>query len=264
MPAQARMAQGTGMADGSASMGAGRWRAWRAAFAILAIFAAAGLAWLAFLGAFDHDVYHDLPASGGWSHGHGEVAAVLLSGDMGFRIGMGPDVARRLAEAGIPVTGVNSLAAFRHRRGPARIGRVIEAAMDHARARTGARRLVLIGQSFGADMLHVGLAALPPEKRRDILLVALVVPTDTVYYQVSLGETFEWTAPDAAAIDTARRLDWVPVLCIQGKEESNSLCPRLDRSNMRRVALPGGHPLHRDADAVARVLLDAIRQVVRW
>ncbi|MEG8025744.1 hypothetical protein QP162_17635 [Sphingomonas aurantiaca] len=33
-----------------------------------------------------------------------------------------------------------------------------------------------------------------------------------------------------------------------------SLCPRLTQANARRIALPGGHPLHRDTDALYDVL----------
>ncbi|HEX7854288.1 MAG TPA: AcvB/VirJ family lysyl-phosphatidylglycerol hydrolase [Sphingobium sp.] len=231
--------------------------AWTVTIGLILI-ALAATFWLAFIGAFDNRLYHDVPATGPAAHARPNIAAVLLSGDMGFRIGMGPDLASRIAGAGIPVTGVSSLTYFRKRRSPDQIRTFVEKAMAHARTSTGARRLVLIGQSFGADMLHVGLSQMSAAEKRDIVLVAFVVPTDTVYYQISLGETLEWNVPDAQAIDTARGLDWVPAICIQGQEERNSLCPHLTQPNMWRVALPGGHPLHRDADAVAKVLLQAI------
>lgn len=225
----------------------------------LALLALGLLGWLAFVGAFDRDIYHDVPAGGPAAHGRPAVAALFFSGDLGFRIGVGPGVADRLAAEGIPVTGVNSLAYFRQRRSPAEIRALIERSMARVRARTGARRLVLIGQSFGADMLHVGLSLMPPEEKRDVILVAFVVPTDTIFYQISLSEMMEWGVPDAQAVETGSRLDWVPALCIQGQEEAHSLCPLLKQPNMRRIALPGGHPLHHDPGPVADVLVQAIR-----
>lgn len=232
-----------------------RWRlAGAAALGIVALLAAL----LVYLGAFGGEVYDDLGPLRAQRASAPETAVVLLSGDLGFRFGLGPDVAMRLGRAGLPVTGVNSLVVFRKPHTPAQIADFLAETMRRTLARTKAKRLVMIGQSFGADMLHVGLARLPEDLRRRIALVILVVPTDTVYYRISLGETYGWRRPDAMAIDTARGIDWVPLLCVQGVEEKDSLCPLLRQPNAERVALPGGHPLHRDADAVARVLLRKI------
>ncbi len=48
------------------------------------------------------------------------------------------------------------------------------------------------------------------------------------------------------------------MLCVYGVEEKNSLCPLLHMPNVRRVGLPGGHPLRRDADRLYAVLSQAI------
>jgi len=62
------------------------------------------------------------------------------------------------------------------------------------------------------------------------------------------------------ALPTARQLRWTPLLCIHGIEEQASLCPLLDQPNLESVALPGGHPLHWDADAAYATLHGAIQQ----
>ena len=118
--------------------------------------------------------------------------------------------------------------------------------------------MVLVGQSFGADMLQVGLPALPPQLRSRVILVALVVPGDSIDFRASPSELFGLQSPDAPALPSARLLNWLPVLCVHGAEEEDSLCPLLDLPNVRSVALPGGHPLHRDAERVHRILLQAI------
>lgn len=228
----------------------------------LAATAAAFTLWLAHIGAFGGQLYVDLPARPGAPLAQNRTAAVIFSGDMGFKVGMGPRMAEQLTAAGIPVTGVSSLIHFRMRRTPDEVRAFVQDAMDHARAVTGAQRLILIGQSYGADMLHVGLAALPRSERRRVALVEFVVPTDTVYFRISPGELFEWTAPDAPALPTARKLTWVPVLCVRGIEETNSLCPMLSQPNVEHVALPGGHALHWDSDALGPVLLQKIRETL--
>jgi type IV secretory pathway VirJ component len=146
------------------------------------------------------------------------------------------------------VTGVSSLVYFRQRRTPNEVKHFIADALAHALTVSHASKVVLIGQSFGADMLQVGLPGLPPALRLKVAFVALVVPTDTIFYRISPAEMFELTEPDAPALATARQLNWVPALCIHGIEEKTSLCPLLHQANVETVALPGGHALHWDAN----------------
>lgn len=223
----------------------------RLALGLLGIAIAAMLGFAVHIGYFGGPVFTDVPAT---APARGGVAAVILSGDMGFKIGMGPRIARRLAADGIPVVGVNSLTYFRRERSPDEVAALVAMAARRALAFGHARGLVLIGQSFGADMLHVGLARLPPDLRARVRLVALVVPTDTLFFRASPSELFNWAKPDAFALPSARALTWVPVVCIHGVEESESLCPLLRQPNVHSVALPGGHPLDGDVDAVHRVL----------
>jgi len=210
-------------------------------------------AWLSHIGYFGGQLYFAIPAKPVRTQ-PSRAVAVLFSGDMGFRVGMGPRIASRLAADGIPVLGVSSLVYFRHERTPADVGRLIDDAARHALAFARADRLILIGQSFGADMLQVGAQGLPRDLRARVQLVALVVPGDTVIYRASPAELFNWAKPDARALPTARRLTWAPVICVRGIEERDSLCPQLDLPNVRQVALPGGHPLHYDADALYAAL----------
>ncbi|MGV3770330.1 MAG: AcvB/VirJ family lysyl-phosphatidylglycerol hydrolase [Sphingobium phenoxybenzoativorans] len=193
-------------------------------------------------------------------HPRTDVAAVVMSGDMGFKVGMGRQIARRLSDDGIPVIGVNSLTYFRTRRTAAEAAALVQESMRRAEALTHARRIILIGQSFGADMLHVGLAGLPPASRERVAMVALVVPGATVEYRASPGEMFTFLMHEDDALPTGRALTWAPLLCIFGEQESASLCPLLWQRNVHTVALPGGHPLHYDADAVYR---EVRREMVR-
>jgi type IV secretory pathway VirJ component len=220
----------------------------------IAAAALAGFAgWLGYIGYFGGDTYFEIAAAPA-AAAPPRTVAVLFSGDMGFRVGMGPKIAARLAADGIPVLGVSSLVAFRRERTPAEVRAFIAESARRGLAFAHADRVILIGQSFGGDMLQVGAAGLPAALRSKVQLVALVGPGDTVIFRASPAELFNWAKPDAAALPTARRLTWAPVICIYGREERDSLCPRLHLANAQRVALPGGHPLHYDADALYAVL----------
>ncbi len=48
------------------------------------------------------------------------------------------------------------------------------------------------------------------------------------------------------------------LLCLQGADEKDSLCPHLEgRPEVVRVVLPGAHHFDRDYGKLARVILDA-------
>lgn len=233
------------------------------ALALVALVLIGFTGFLGYIGYFGGPIYYDVAPSRPTPPAAKGLAVVLVSGDMGFKIGMGPQIARRFAADGIPVVGVSSLAYFRHERTPAEIQALIADAARRALAFGHADRLILIGQSFGADMMHVGLPGLPADLRAHVKMVALVVPTDTVFYRASPSELFNWAKPDAMALPTGRQLTWVPALCVQGAEEKDSLCPMLTQPNMRRVALPGGHNLHHDPDALYRALRSGIADITK-
>ncbi len=177
-------------------------------------------------------------------------AAVVMTGDMGFAAGMAGAIGERLAADGVAVVGINALTAFRTARTPIAIARLIARAEQRAMALGHTTRVVLVAQSFGADMLHVGLTRLPAPARAHVDRIALIVPGSTVTYRASPTEIFDFGQPAYPALPTAQVIDWVPLLCVQGVEEDDSLCPLLTGANVTRVALPGGHPMHRDTDAV--------------
>ena len=223
--------------------------------AVLAVLATGFMGWLGYFGG---PVFTDVAADDHPSNPRHAFAAVLLTGDLGYKIGMAPQIARRLAADGVPVVAVNTLTYLRKTRTPADITALIAAAERRALRLGQTDRVVLIGQSFGADMLHVGLPELPADLRARVLRVALIVPEDNVQFRASPSEIFDLWTPTIDALPTARQLNWVPVLCVHGEEEIGSLCPVLTQSNVQRVTLPGGHPLHRDADA----LYDALARFV--
>jgi len=217
----------------------------------------------AWLGYFGGDLYIAVKARKAPPPDLAGLAAVVVSGDMGFKVGMGRHIADRLAADGVPVLGVNSLVYFRERRSPAEVRALIADVVRRGLAFGHARRLLLIGQSYGADMVQVGLVGLPPQLRAKLAMVALVVPTDTIMYRASPAEMLDLVPADAPAVDTGRRLDWVPLLCVHGIEERDSLCPLLHQTNMRSIGMPGGHPLHRDADALYRHLMESVATLRR-
>lgn len=227
------------------------WKGWAAtAFALIAcvilgLYAAAGF--------FDRDPVHLFGMDGQRK----PLAAVYFSGDMGLHFGMGPYIASGLASAGVPVLGINSSTAFASHRSRAEVDAIVAQAVRETLRRTGAAHVVVIGQSFGADIVRVGLVALPPDLRDRVSAIVLVVPGETAFFRADPTSLAYRGTPDADA-SGIRRLDWAPLTCIRGASETDSLCPRLAGANQRAITLPGGHFLRNDHALLVRTIFAAL------
>jgi type IV secretory pathway VirJ component len=215
----------------------------------------------AYSGYFGGEIFMPFPAKNLKVGDHPRISAVFVSGDVGMRFGMGEGIAQRLAADGIPVVAINSTAFFNRRRTPAEIAALIAEAARRAMALGNADRVVLIGHSYGADMLQVGYPELPPILRKKVAMVALIVPTDAIHFRISPVEMLGWTAPDMPASAVVDSLDGVPTLCIFGREEAVSPCAAAPRPELTALALPGGHGLDHDGDAVAVLLKSQIARI---
>lgn len=201
-------------------------------------------------------VFTVVPASEDTAAASDGTTAVYVSGDLGFSKGMGPRVARHFAAQGIPTIGVNSLSAFAFGGDVRSAAEIVRTAVARALAVPGTRRVLLIGQSFGANIVLAGAAALPPELKAHVPLVALVVPVDTMQFRATPGGIVGETA-QGPALPFARRLTGEPVLCLHGETEEDSLCSQWQQVNVRGIALPGDHYLQHDDALVAATLLHA-------
>jgi len=183
--------------------------------------------------------------------------AVLFSGDMGLRMGMSAYTAKAFNRQGVPVLGVSSSTEFATHKSRADVDSLVARAVRSALARTHAKQVILIGQSFGADIVRVALADFPSALRDKIAAVVLVVPGQTAYFHADpTGLSYRGT-PDAGP-EEAAKIDWASILCIRGSEETDSLCPLLKSANVRSITLPGGHFLHRDHAQLGHTIISAL------
>ncbi|KMS50511.1 type IV secretion protein VirJ [Novosphingobium barchaimii LL02] len=201
-------------------------------------------------------------ASGPVRAGRPRLAAVFLSGDMGFNFGMSAPIAQAVADRGIPVVGISSPVVFarHHSRGEAQA--VVAGAIRLALSRTGAERILLMGQSYGADIIATAAPDLPPDLRARILAIDLTVPAQDVYFRADPSTLAYLGTPDARPLQALRGVRWAPVVCVYGREETDSLCPGMTGSGARVIGLPGNHHLDHDRAGVIAATLGALRAAV--
>ncbi len=221
---------------------------------VTAVSSAFVCAFVAAAGYFDGDPVHVYPAAPSVR----DIAVVNVSGDMGLRFLLGASTSRGLTEHHMTVVGVASPVVFRRRRNRNEVDAFVADVVRTALARTRAERIVVMGQSYGADIVQTGLAHLPADLRRRVAAIILVLPGDAVFYRADPTGWSYHGVPDSVAKTTADTLTWAPLTCIYGIEEDDSLCPLLKVPGARVIGMPGGHNIHHDDAALLRHVLDAI------
>ena len=193
----------------------------------------------------------DLPAVYYDGHDAAGPVAILLSGNGGWW-GLCDKLASRLADEHVTTIGLNSLAYFVSHRTPA------AAAADIARmASTVApqRPIMLLGYSYGADVVATIYNELDPALRARIQLVSLMGLTRDVNYGIGFWQVAAETRRTAPAV---RQISGPAIQCFAGDEEGHkSACHSLDPRQIEIIGLPGGHHFGGDYEALAQHVIDS-------
>ena len=172
---------------------------------------------------------NEVPATGG---SNSEELAVLLTGDGGWA-GLDQELAARLAADGVPTVGLNSLKYFWSERTPDETAKDVARVISHYLAAWNKQRVLLVGYSFGADVLPFVVNRLPPELRARVATVSLVGVDSNASFEIKIAgwvgsdDSGPPTRPEIAAIAG------VPLLCIYGEGETDSICPGLPKTSER-------------------------------
>lgn len=184
-----------------------------------------------------------------------DMMAVLYSGDGGW-VGLDKDVAAQLAKAGVPVVGIDSLSYFWSARTPASAAADLDAIIRAYASHWRRPKVMLVGYSFGADVLPYIYAHLPQQTRARVPAMALMGLSPNADFQFHLSSWLNVEADDAyPTIPAITRLRGLPMLCIKGQAETDSACPSIPGNVAQVVTVPGGHHFDRNAPLLARLIL---------
>ena len=189
------------------------------------------------------------------------MAAVMLSGDIGFRGGMSAPVAAALADRGMTVVGVSSPVVFAFHHTQAEAVTVVQQAIRSAMRIGGVDKVVLVGQSYGGDIVATTAPHLGADLLAHVAAIDLLVPGRDVYFRADPTGLAYYGTPDAHPAVALRALKGPPMACIYGIEETDSLCPLMG-GTARVVALPGNHHLNHDHVLLVKTAMSELHQMV--
>jgi type IV secretory pathway VirJ component len=200
----------------------------------------------------------DLPVQEVHASGASDEFALLLTGDGGWA-GLDQELAARLAANGVATVGLNSLKYFWTARTADEVTRDVARVLRHYLVAWNKQRVLLIGYSFGADVLPFVVNRLPPELRAHVASVSLLGIDANASFEVRVSD---WVGTDNAGPATRPEvlaLKQLPVLCLYGEGEEDSICPGLPPGSISRELVGKGHHFSGEYDALADRILSFAR-----
>jgi len=196
----------------------------------------------------------DLPVTEVHAEGSSEEFALLLTGDGGWA-GLDQELAARLAANGVPTVGLNSLKYFWTARSADEAATDVARVMRHYLATWNKTRVLLVGYSFGADVLPFVLNRLSADLQDRVTSLNLLGLDSNASFEVSVAD---WIGSDTSGPATRPELAAIhatPVLCIYGEGEKDSICPSLSAPKVTSEQVGKGHHFSGEYSALADRIL---------
>ncbi|HEX4966077.1 MAG TPA: AcvB/VirJ family lysyl-phosphatidylglycerol hydrolase [Thermoanaerobaculia bacterium] len=185
-----------------------------------------------------------------------EEMAVLLTGDGGWAQ-TDKGLAKALAKGGVPVVGWNSLRYFIKHREPNRAAQDLERILRHYLPLWHKEKVILIGYSFGADVMPFLASRLPPDLMDRVSLVALLGPSESADFRFHPSEWLGKPSPESRPVlPEIEKLHGKEILCAYGEtEKGRTLCLKLPAGRARLVVRPGNHIVGKNYGPIAEAIL---------
>lgn len=186
---------------------------------------------------------------------------LLLTGDGGWAK-LDKDLAEHFSAAGAEVLGFDCLNYFWRKRSVEETAAQISALITQYQNRWQKKHVVLVGYSFGADVLPYVVNALPVEQQREIKHMVLLGLSRYAHFEFYLTNWLSGstrTSPFPTQ-DELAKIKLIPGLCVQGAEDKESICAHIQQPNVQAVTLPGDHHYAEDYQRLADSILGVLNQ----
>jgi type IV secretory pathway VirJ component len=119
--------------------------------------------------------------------------------------------------------------------------------------------VLLIGYSQGADVLPFAVNRLPEATKSHVALTAILGMSEHALFEFHVSSWISDSNSGPATLPEVNRIAGMPVLCIYGEDEHDSLCPKLDPKKFVVVRVKGGHHFDGNYSGLADDILAAAK-----
>ncbi|UJW75100.1 virulence factor family protein [Rhizobium sp. SL42] len=192
-----------------------------------------------------------------------DTMAVIYSGDGGWR-DLDSEVAGQLQSSGIPVVGIDSLRYFWSARTPEQTSSDLAEIIHTYGKRWNVHHVLLVGYSFGADILPAAFNGLPDKLKARVPQISLLALSHQVDYEVSVsGWLGQAGSTGHDPLDDIRKISPSLIQCFYGSDEEDDACRDLVGSDVETQEIAGGHHFDGNYEALAKRITDGLARRVQ-
>ncbi len=181
---------------------------------------------------------------------------LMISGDGGWK-GFDQQLAVQFVNRDIPVVSLNALKYFWSRKTPEQATAAVTTLLEKYMQKWNKKEFILVGFSFGADVMPFVVNRLNGELSSKNKSVALLSPGTTTDFEIHISQMLnskkQWKYNVVSEINKIRGKQ---VLCLFGDEEHAYPVRDLPKTDCKVIFLKGGHHYEDNKDDIAKLILE--------
>lgn len=185
---------------------------------------------------------------------------VFMSGDGGWAA-LDKGLSAELQRHGMPVVGWSSLSYYWKKKTPEQATADLVRILSDYQSRWGRQRWLLVGFSFGAEIVPFVINRLPPAYRDSLVGAVMLSPSTASDFEIHVSDmVVHDKAGSYPTLPEVKAIKSLPLLCVQGADDDSpvKLCPHLQQPNVTTVTLPGSHHFDDDYGVLYRSIADRL------
>lgn len=190
--------------------------------------------------------------------------AIIYSGDGGWR-DIDQKLGAYLQEEGIPVVGIDALRYFWNEKSPEQTASDLSRIISTYRQKWNVENVVLIGYSFGANILPATYKLLPQADRDTVRLVSLLALSHQADFEIAVTGWLGYAGAGKHGdpVEDLAEMEPAKIQCVYGLKEEDTACPEVARYPGADIqARNGGHHFDGDYRALNRLIIDRLDKVL--
>ena len=189
-----------------------------------------------------------------------DTLAILITGDGGWAA-IDKNIAKILAERGIPTVGFDALSYFWKVRTPEETTIDVESIITQYLEKWNKKHVILIGYSFGADVLPFITNNLTDDSKKQLALVALLGMGKTAAFEFRLSS---WMNADKDSsrlplLPEIEKMKWANSICIYGADDPSANCLPVAGMGVRAISMSGDHHFDEKYEELVQHIIENIK-----
>ena len=186
--------------------------------------------------------------------------AVFISGDGGWK-DFDQNICNGLASKGIPVAGLNALKYFWTARTPESASQDLDRILRDYESQWGRQNVVLIGYSFGAEVMPFLFNRLPDEQKKRVKAIALLSPGEKADFEFHISSWLNQSSDKAKPVapELEKMYDY-RLLFLFGSDENTAWLKPMIKGNFQIKTFEGGHHYGGNTAAISDAIAGFLKQ----